>query len=404
MKRILVLSPCSVPVNSPESICNIKVLKALSDNGYIIDLISRDVFNGTYPPIYDIKEFNVKLNSVNCINVPNKINYKTIFSHILCFLKTGYVYKGVHWAYPAIKAGEKLLKTYKYDYIITRDQPSELVGLYLSKKFKVKLIVNWNDPYPYKRYPHPYGKGIYCKLPILSQKLLDEISKRAYCFTFPSERLRDYMLHSLKSVEIDKTYITPHIVSDDIIKISSHKADNKILRMIHAGNVSYPRNPENFIKGISIFKKKNPNAEFEISFIGRQDITFNKLINEYKVEDNIKIIPPMDYSKGLNEIAKYHVGIIIEAPCEEGIFLPTKVSDYIQCNNSIWTCSPDIGTLHDLNKTGIIEYYSNINSADMISITMEQIYSDFISGDLKKRSGHNFHTKDISETFKSILR
>lgn len=40
-KHILMIAPASIPVTGAEAICNVKLLKVLSENGYKIDLISK---------------------------------------------------------------------------------------------------------------------------------------------------------------------------------------------------------------------------------------------------------------------------------------------------------------------------------------------------------------------------
>ena len=40
-KHILMIAPASIPVTGAEAICNVKLLKVLSENGYVIDLISK---------------------------------------------------------------------------------------------------------------------------------------------------------------------------------------------------------------------------------------------------------------------------------------------------------------------------------------------------------------------------
>lgn len=112
--------------------------------------------------------FTSKLSSLKIFYLSNVVNRQTIWGHIRVLLKTGYVYKGAHWAYYAITYSEKLIKANHYDWIMSRSPSSELAALYLSKKFGIKWIANWNDPYPEKRMPKPYGGGPVAKLSFLN--------------------------------------------------------------------------------------------------------------------------------------------------------------------------------------------------------------------------------------------
>jgi hypothetical protein len=50
----------------------------------------------------------------------------------------------------------------------------------------------------------------------------------------------------------------------------------------------------------------------------------------------------------LNMLAASDANVIVEAPCSEGIFLPTKVADYAYAGRPMLAASPIPGTLHDI--------------------------------------------------------
>lgn len=372
MKRILFIAPASIPMNGPEAICNVKILKVLSSMGYQIDLISKDVYNSLYPSVFEIND--LKLNSVKIIRVNNNIGIKSIVEHLLCLFKTGFVYKGSHWAYYAIKYAESLIRMYSYDYIFTRNTPSELVGVYLSKKYNIKLIVNFNDPYPTERYPAPYGLGITCQINFFRQRLLNELSTQAYLFSFPCDRLRNYMLKSLHGVARNKTFLTPHIVEE----IKKNDTNNAVtyddVKMVYLGDISFPRDPETFLLALQRFVDRG--ERIYVDFIGRHDQNLTQLIQTLGLAEYVKIIPSLNYFDAQKILKNYNIALIIEAPCKEGIFLPTKVSDYLQQNIKIFSCSPSNGVLYDLYVDHIIDYFADVTSVDMIFNEISKINKD----------------------------
>lgn len=104
-------------------------------------------------------------------------------------------------------------------------------------------------------------------------------------------------------------------------------------------------------------------------------------------------MPIRDYFQTIKEITKYDVALIIEAPCIEGIFLPTKVIDYLQCQIPIATCSPTKGVLNDLYSKYIIDYFSDINDQDSIYSMLIKITHDFR---IKKQKSKNVE-KELEE-------
>lgn len=377
IQRILFLAPYSVPINNPEAICNAKLIKALSEAGYEIDVISKNN-NHAYTPDTDDKLFVDKVRSIKTFVLKNEINLKTIIDHVRVYLKTGYVYKGAHWAWYAIKEAEKLMQLHEYNLIMSRSPASELAALYLSQKYQIKWIANWNDPYPDACYPVPYGQGPKVKLGRLQRLLLKKISEKADFHTFPSERLMKYMSQYMNLSRKNSILIIPHLCIDHLFE-DEKKHESCFLRVIHSGNVSFPRSPQPLFDGLCLFKKRNKKAVFEISFIGKQDQNFMNLVKKCGLEDNVKIIPPKEYIANLKLMSEYDLALLIEADMEEGIFLPTKVGDYMQSHLPIWSVSPKKGEMNDLYLKKKIAYFSNISSVEEIVQTFEKIYIDYIA-------------------------
>lgn len=108
-KHILMIAPASIPVTGAEAICNVKLLKVLSENGYKIDLISKKMKYTHYPET-NLAELGLSLNSVSIIEVDNKMSLKVIWQHLCCLFIFGTVFKGAHWAYSALKVAKSYAK------------------------------------------------------------------------------------------------------------------------------------------------------------------------------------------------------------------------------------------------------------------------------------------------------
>ena len=378
-KRILFLSPYAIPVNSPEAICSAKLVKVLSEAGYTIDLICKNNrAEHIYMPSASDSLFSKGLASVKILYVKQKITLRTVIDHLRAFLKTGYVYEGAQWAVYAIAEGERLIKKNHYNAILSRVPPSELAALYLSKKYGIKWIAGWNDPYPNECFPAPYGSGANAQVGIMRRKLFRDIVQNAALHTFPCQRLCDYMSGYMQLPK-EKTLVIPHVCIDGLFEFGEEILPHNTLRIVHAGNIAAPRSPLTLFEGLQKFKKNNPAAGFEIAFIGRQDADFNDLIHTFNLDNHIKILPPVDYIANLKLMSGYDLALLVEANVEEGIFLPTKVGDYMQSNLPIWAVSPQKGTLNDLHKDKKIAYFANVTNSDNIADEMAVIYRDFMN-------------------------
>lgn len=375
-KHILVIAPASIPITGAEAICNVKLLRVLSENGYKIDLISKRMKYTHYPET-NLAELGLNLNSVNTIEVDNKISLKVIWQHLCCLFIFGTVFKGAHWAYCVLKVAKELCKKNQYDAIITKNSPSELLGYYFKKKNGIKWIATWNDPYPTKKYPKPYGNGVNAKLFILERPLLKKMEEADY-HIFPNQRIRDYMSNYI-NIPAEKTRIIPHVV----ITREHIDTPHENLKIVHLGNVLPPRDATPFLRALSEFIKNKQDAKIEIAFIGQTPQSIKDYIKTTHLEKYVKVFPPVKYEESQEILETYDIQLIVEAPCEEGIFLPTKVSDSMQLGKPIFTISPSVGVLNDLYKKGHISYFSSVKDEKDILATLEQVYNDFTNGKLK---------------------
>ena len=379
-KKILVIAPQSYPVTGAEAIVNTKMLQAMARSGaFEIDLISKKNKWQNYEsdPIEDL---GLGLNSLHIIEVDNKINVKSFFQHFLSLLYFGVLFKGCHWAIAALPVVRRLLKSNKYDYVLTKNAPSLLLGNYVKKHYGIKWVATWNDPYPENKYPAPYGDGWDSK-ESLQVRTLIRIMKNADTHIFPSERIRNYMLRYLKINE-DLTMVLPHVILSNSEERKSQQRNEGVLRIIHSGNLKRPRNPKTFLLALSRLSKEYPKLSLKVTFQGVYDDSLRLLAEDLDLIDLVDFKGSVSYSESITMLKDYDVALIIEANCEEGIFLPTKVSDFLQCGKIIFAVSPQKGVLNDLFLNSYIPYFATVSEPDEIYLELKRLYLDFLSNKL----------------------
>ena len=259
---------------------------------------------------------------------------------------------------------------------MTKDSPSLLLGCYAKRKKNLKWVAKWNDPYPSNFYPSPYGKGWNFKGTWADRRLIQMMEKFVDIHMFPSQRICDYMLNYLH-VSTNKIVISPHVALNDEQK--PLLCDNTKLRIIHSGNLKNPRNPKTFLSALARFVKSHNEAAIEVSILGVFDEEINLYIKELGLSDYIEIKEPIPYEKSLDELANHHIALIIEANCEEGIFMPTKVSDFLQCGKPIFSISPRKGVLNDLYVNNCISYFASVDDENSIYDELVKLYDDFLN-------------------------
>lgn len=395
MKKILFVAPHSFPIKSSEAICNSKVAYVLAKNGYSVDVFSCSD-NSTYP---SDTEYNEKLsNSANlhiCTIEPKYIIrrndniFKILVSLVYNFwiwLTTGYFYNGISIPYLLYKKIRKYVEqsNIKYDAIITRGFHTDLVGILLAKRYGIKWIANWNDPYPNKRFPAPYGEGYDAKLPFFEERVMQDIQRYASLHTFPNDRLRNYMLKCFNNVSLENTFVIPHMALSTLYENRSLRKDRGRLKIVHCGYLKNPRNPELFIRALANVKSsyKYKDVDFVCHIVGSYEANVGQLVENLGLNENIELHSSLSYKESMDFISECDIALIIEAQCEEGIYLPTKVVDSIQCHLPLLCISPKDGVLHDMIKKYHVGYFADNTSIDEISKAIEMAFSDYLLNSL----------------------
>lgn len=393
MKRILMIAPFSYPVAGAEAIVNIKLLQSLTKSEkFEIDLVSKKYISINYPS-GELESYGVKLKSIHIGSVENKVNLKTLFQHIACLFTLGVSFKGCHWAYSVRGIVKKLIRENTYDYVLTKGELAIPLGNFARKK-GVKWIATWNDPCPSSMYPAPYGRGLEYRGSIFDRALI-KMMRNADFHVYPNVRLANYMQNIIKASN-SQIRIIPHVVLENNRQVI--KGD--CLRLIHSGNLFPPRSPKTFLEAIRKFLNKYDKPKFRFSILGNLSKEDQKFLFECGLNDYVEYLKPVEYSQSLALLNKFDVAVIIEADCKEGIYLPTKVSDFMQSQIPIFSVSPSIGVLHDLYDEGNIPYFADVKDVDSIVQTLDTIYKDFLCGSIKSNNVPNeYLPENVVETY-----
>jgi len=377
MPRILMFAPGFAPYSFSENIVNSKLALAFKEHGWDVDVISRVDEGPLYDADWDEPWLPLKPLTHTVVYPPGNKNVR-FFDLFRQFIRVKYPIGGLRWAGRALKLAIELHKSKKYQIVFSRS-PNDIghvPALHFARQTKVPWIANWNDP-PAHLWPAPYksAEGLLDKCS--SRCLLSSVFKEARFVTFPSIRLCDHILRSLsKNASSSKARIVPHIGLIDYT--SGKRKPDSCFRICHAGNLSKERNPENFFAGISLFvKQADISHAFEIHILGANDHSLDSLAVQNGLTKFVRVSGGLSYLNTLSILEQSDVLAVVEAPCEEGIFLPSKVADYAQVGRPLLAVSPQNSTLADLiNQTKAGEF-ANCNKPEDIANALTRLYTSW---------------------------
>lgn len=248
----------------------------------------------------------------------------------------------------------------KPDVIVTRSAGGafdpHVAMLYL--KPGIPWVAHYHDPYPPSLFPEPYR----LRLPLLSRRqetMHERVLQAADALTFPSERLRDWILPGRLARFRSKAVIVPHVASDiptcepDVRGIVASLVIGGDFNLVHTGTLLGPRDPSTLISAFRDFIGDDPEkmARAHMTFIGavNQRHRDDKKWRELQEQGNlIRVERRISYREALGVTKLATAAILLEAKASESPFFPAKLADYFWLEKPILALSPRDSVTADL--------------------------------------------------------
>lgn len=387
--RILMIAPVFYPYPPvwPEGIVNAKLALAMKNAGWEIDVIVAGYSGpGTSRYPADAAAWEALADNVHLIRIGqrSKSMLKPLVNAIRGAVLTGRVLRQLDWGLSVLDAVKKLNGESGYDVLLSRAIPdyAHFAALLVHRHTGIPWVANWNDPTPNHKFPPPYGQGPESQLTPNLQKWYGAVCRYCSWHTFPSERLRDYMCLYLPGGINARTSIIPHVAMGEF-NFSAPPGER--FSLCYAGSVLPPRDVSVLFEALKRFKTSLNNADaFSVRFLVDKPELVAERAAAAGIEDIVQIEEAVPYSRMPEFLSRSDVLVILEAPLEEGIFMPSKIVDYAQIGRPILALSPVKGTVADL-----FSHYGgglavDCRSAESVGHALEKLYGHWKSGTLQE--------------------
>lgn len=238
-----------------------------------------------------------------------------------------------------------------FDVLHSRLNPaaSHLAALAVLRSVDLPWCAYFSDPWPHHLYPEPYRFTVGPFSRRRQEWSLDRMLRRADSLVFPSDRLRDWLLAGSRMRFRGKALVSPHLGEPG----EPAPERNRVLRMRHAGFLMKERRIEPLYAGLKRFLAARPEArgEIRVKFAGRY---VGGVLPEvpHGLAGVVSFEPSMPPHRVRHWMGEADVALLVEADMEDGIFFPSKLSDYLAGGRPILALSPRRGVTADLLAMG----------------------------------------------------
>jgi len=260
-----------------------------------------------------------------------------------------------------------LLKTNTYNAIHIHDLPLAKVGYNLSKKFKIKFVLDLHENWPVLMDLSPHTKSILGKLLHSNKQWLayeKKMATHADSLIVVADEMKNRLLK--RGVVNKSIYIVPNTTDIDIFDpYKNVKPDPKYFTLLYTGGINKHRGIELVIDGLKKIKLQD-NFRFWVVGFGKNEPALKKMVADYGLERYVHFFGRKTQQEVYEITMKSDIAIIPHLKTEHSDNTsPNKIFHYMLAKKPILATNCNY-IENILNETNSGLTFENENIADFI--------------------------------------
>lgn len=425
MKKVLIISYYWPPAGGPGVQRWLKFVKYLPD--FNIEPIVYVPENATYPILdYDLQKDVQK--EVKILRQPIKEPYKlasffskkntksissgfinpekkqSLVEQIMLYIRGNFFIPDarIGWVKPSVTYLSNYLKENSVDVIITTGPPHSmhLIGMELQKRFSVKWIADFRDPWTSIGYHKELKLS---KSAALKHKTLEKlVLNTADCIITTSYTTKK---------EFEQITLKPiHVITNgyDVETITKPALDEKFT-ISHIGSLLSKRNPRILWKALKVILKENEQFrnDFQLQLIGKVSPEIIDTITEFKLDSYLNLVGYVSHTDALLYQRSSQVLLLIEIDSYEtqGI-IPGKLFEYMSAERPILAIGPEESDIAKILKDTNTGSYFNYDNLEEVKDYILKCYDFYLNKSLKVHGmGLQYYSrKKLTEKLGQIIQ
>lgn len=236
------------------------------------------------------------------------------------------------WNKYALKAATLELKKNKYDWIITSGPPhsTHLIGLKLKKKFKLKWLADFRDPWTEIDYLEKVKRLPFTEL--LDKKLEKKVVEECNILLSINKKIIENLGLTQKGKVIPNGYDP-----DDFDKVET--VSNETFTISYFGNITSERNPENMVK--ALYQHPEIVSQCRLDFWGNVDLKIIATLKSLDQKNIVNFHPYIPHQEVLQKMVNSDLLLLVinNVPNNKGI-LTGKIFEYLGSGVPILAVGP----------------------------------------------------------------
>ncbi|HUH25422.1 MAG TPA: glycosyltransferase family 4 protein [Flavobacterium sp.] len=424
MKKVLIISYYWPPAGGPGVQRWLKFVKYLPD--FNIEPVVYVPENATYPILdhdlqrdvrkdvqilrHPIKEpyksasffskKNTKSISSGFINPEKK---QSLVEQIMLYIRGNFFIPDarIGWVKPSVAYLSDYLRENPVDAIITTGPPHSmhLIGMELQKRFAVKWIADFRDPWT--------SIGYHKELKLTQNAALKHKSLEKLVLNTADNIITTSYTTKKEFEQITSKPIDVITNGYDVEAITKPPLDEKFT-ISHIGSLLSKRNPRILWKALKELLKENESFrnDFQLQFIGKVSPEIIDTIKEFKLDSYLNVVGYVSHTDALRYQRSSQVLLLIEIDSYEtqGI-IPGKLFEYMSAERPVLAIGPEESDIAKILKDTNTGKYFNYDDLEEVKDYILNCYKLYLNKNLKVHGMglQYFSRKKLTEKLAQIL-
>lgn len=225
------------------------------------------------------------------------------------------------------------------DVLVTFGQPmsDHLAGRWLKRRTGVRWIAHFSDPWVDNPLRPLFGPERW-----VNRRLETQVMQDADLLVFTSQQTIDLVLRGNRAPFRQKARVLPHAFDPALYGDAPVARGGRIV-VRYLGGFYGRRTPAPLIAALEILARTDAGLleDVVVEFIGSMPARIAAAVRGSALPDGlVRILPRVDYRASLEAMSEADVLLIIDAPADESVFLPSKLIDYVGARRPLLGITP----------------------------------------------------------------
>jgi glycosyltransferase involved in cell wall biosynthesis len=254
------------------------------------------------------------------------------------------------WIRAASRAAMCVAAERRFDVVASFAQPwsDHLIGLKLKRLLELPWVAHFSDPWVDSPYP-PYSTAPAWQRR-LWQRMEAKIVRQADALVFVNRQTADQVMRKYPDAWRTKIAIVPHGHAGGPAAMEEKRPHGGPLRIVHTGRFyEGRRTPKSLLQALGRLANARPLArELKVVFVGTVVPAYVDLAHALALGDVVEFVERVPHDRSTALAAGADVLLVIDAPSDNNLFLPSKLIEYLPLQKPILGLTPPHGATADV--------------------------------------------------------